>query len=122
MLNLDTHILVDALEGELRPAERRLLASDRWGISAIVLWELAKLAQLGRIGLDLGESRTQRALRRIHAWPLSIEVCRASCELDFRGDPADELIAATSVVHRVPLVTRDGKIRASRLVPLAALR
>jgi len=122
MLNLDTHILVDALEGELRPAEQRLLASDRWGISAIVLWELAKLAQLGRIGLDLGEPRMQRALRQIHTWPLSVEVCRTSCELDFRGDPADELIAATSVVHQVPLVTRDRKIRASRLVPLAAFR
>ena len=121
MLNLDTHILVDALEGELRPAEQRLLASDRWGISAIVLWELAKLAQLGRIGLDLGEPRMQRALRQIHTWPLSVEVCRTSCELDFRGDPADELIAATSIVHQVPLVTRDGKIRASRLVPLAKL-
>ena len=122
MLNLDTHILVDALEGELRPAEQRLLASDRWGISAIALWELAKLAQLGRIGLDLGEPRMQRVLRQVHTWPLSIEVCRTSCELDFRGDPADELIAATSVVHRVPLVTRDRKIRASRIVPLAALR
>ncbi len=122
MLNLDTHILVDALEGELRPAEQRLLASDRWGISAIVLWELAKLAQLGRIGLDLGEPRMQRALRQVHTWPLSVEVCRTSCELDFRGDPADELIAATSVVHQVPLVTRDRKIRASRIVPLAALR
>ena len=121
MLNLDTHILVDALEGELRPAERRLLAGDRWGISAIVLWELAKLAQLGRIGLDLGEPRVQRALRQVHTWPLSVEVCRTSCELDFRGDPADELIAATSVVHQVPLVTRDRKIRASRLVPLAPL-
>jgi predicted nucleic acid-binding protein len=29
------------------------------------------------------------------------------------------LIAATSVVHRVPLVTRDKAIRGSKLVPLA---
>jgi predicted nucleic acid-binding protein len=39
-----------------------------------------------------------------------------------RGDPADELIAATSVVQRVPLVTRDRGLRRSKLVPLAALR
>ena len=39
--------------------------------------------------------------------------------LDFDGDPADELIAATSVVHGVPLLTRDRKIRTSKLVPLA---
>jgi predicted nucleic acid-binding protein len=36
-------------------------------------------------------------------------------------DPADELIAATSIVHRLPLVTRDKKIRKSKLVPLARL-
>jgi PIN domain nuclease of toxin-antitoxin system len=39
--------------------------------------------------------------------------------LDFRGDPADEIIAATSVVHHVSLVTRDRQIRRSKLVPLA---
>ena len=52
-------------------------------------------------------------------WPLTLDVCRAIRTLDFRGDPADELIAATSVVHRIPLVTRDARIRRSRRVPLA---
>ena len=31
----------------------------------------------------------------------------------------DELIAATSIVHRVPLLTRDRQIRKSRQVPFA---
>jgi PIN domain nuclease of toxin-antitoxin system len=39
--------------------------------------------------------------------------------LDFKSDPADELIAATSVVERIPLLTRDKRIRKSKLVPLA---
>jgi PIN domain nuclease of toxin-antitoxin system len=43
----------------------------------------------------------------------------AACQLDFRGDPADEIIAATSLVHNVPLVTRDRVIRSSKVVPLA---
>ena len=42
MLNVDTHVLIDALRGEPRPRERRLLAADRWSVAAIVLWELAK--------------------------------------------------------------------------------
>jgi len=42
--------------------------------------------------------------------------------LDLRSDPADELIAATSVVHNLPLVTRDPKLRASRITPLASTR
>ena len=42
-----------------------------------------------------------------------------SCTLDFNADPADHLIVATSIVHDVPLMTRDVKIRRSKLVPLA---
>lgn len=120
MLNLDTHILVFALAGQLRPAEARLLGRDRWSISAIVLWEIAKLAQLGRITIDLEDSPVVRALSSVHVWPMTLDVARTSTRLDIRGDPADELIAATSVVHRVPLVTRDRNLRRSRIVPLAS--
>ena len=119
MLNLDTHILLFALDGSLTPAERRLLASNPWGISAIVLWEVAKLAQLGRIAIDVESAEFSRIFARVHVWPLDLAVCRQSTELDFLNDPADELIAATSIVHRVPLLTRDRKIRRSKLVPIA---
>ena len=119
MLNLDTHILLHALAGGLTPRERRLLAGDTWGISAIVLWEIAKLSQSGRISIDIGTPEFARALARIHVWPLDLAVCRTLKDLDFHSDPADEIIAATSLVHRVPLVTRDRRIRASDVVPLA---
>lgn len=122
MLNLDTHILVFALIGELNAAEGRLLRTARWSASAIVLWELAKLTQLGRIEVDLGEASVRRALASVHVWPITLEVAVASTRLDVRGDPADELIAATSLVHRVPLLTRDRALLASKLVPLASSR
>lgn len=119
MINLDTHVLVFALAGDVRARERRVLSGDTWSISAIVLWELAKLAQLGRIDIDLGDAEVVRTLTSLHLWPIDLAVSRASTRLDFAGDPADELIAATSVVHNVPLLTRDRRIRASRIVPLA---
>lgn len=119
MLNLDTHILLFALDGSLTAAERKLLTSEPWGISAIVLWEVAKLAQMGRIAMDIRAAGFRRIFSRVHVWPLDLAVCEKSTELDFTSDPADELIAATSIVHRVPLVTRDGKIRKSKLVPIA---
>jgi PIN domain nuclease of toxin-antitoxin system len=119
MLNLDTHILIYAVMGEVSEKERRLLASNSWGISAIVFWELAKLTQLGRIDMDLESGDIVRVLSRLQVWPLDLEVAMQSTRLDFNGDPSDELIAATSVVHRVPLLTRDRRIRASRIVPLA---
>ncbi|MGH9460987.1 MAG: PIN domain-containing protein [Vicinamibacteria bacterium] len=119
MLNLDTHILLYALSGTLKPAERKLLASQPWSISAIVLWEICKLAELRRVDIDVNDAEVARTLRRIYTWPLTWEICRESCRLDIRGDPADQLIAATSVVHGVPLVTRDRAPRRSRRVPLA---
>jgi PIN domain nuclease of toxin-antitoxin system len=122
MLNLDTHMLVRGLSDDVTPGERRVLASEPWGISGIVLWELAKLVQLGRISMDLGSPQVARALAAVHVWPLDLDIARASAALDFRSDAADEIIAATSVVHSVPLLTRDKRIRRSKMVPLAATR
>ncbi|MBI3278703.1 MAG: PIN domain-containing protein [Acidobacteria bacterium] len=119
MLNLDTHILVHALAGNLSAREQAVLSRERWGISAIVLWEIAKLSQLGRISLDIGSAEFSQVCSSIHLWPLDLEICRAMRKLDFRGDPADEIIAATSLVHRAALVTRDRRILGSTVVPLA---
>lgn len=93
MLNLDTHILLFALDGSVTP--------------------------LGRIAIDLESVEFSRIFARVHVWPLDLAVCRQSAELDFASDTADELIAATSIVHRVPLITRDRRIRRSKLVPIA---
>lgn len=119
MLVLDTHVLVYALAGRLTRRERDVLSRDTWSIAAISLWELAKLAQLGRVQIDLEDADVVRALARVHTWPITLEICRQSTALDFRGDPADELIAATSLVHGAPLATRDRDIRRSKRVPLA---
>ena len=119
VLSLDTHILIHALKGDVRPSEREILAKQPWSVAAIVLWELAKLVQLARITLDLDDPDVESALATLHVWPLDLTVARASTRLDFRGDPADELIAATSIVHGIPLLTRDRRIRRSKIVPLA---
>jgi PIN domain nuclease of toxin-antitoxin system len=119
MLNVDTHVLLYAVAGALKPRELQLLGATGWGISAIVLWEIAKLAQLGRIEVELDDPEVVRVMAQVHVWPLSRDIARASTRLDIRGDPADELIAATSVVHKVPLVTRDRALLRSKVVPLA---
>lgn len=118
MLNLDTHILVYVLSGGLTSDGLEILRGDEWSISGIVLWEISKLVQLGRIEMRLDDPDVVRTLSRIHTWPLTLEVCKATEDLDFRSDPAAE-IAATSLVHGVPLATRGGTIRSSKRVPLA---
>jgi PIN domain nuclease of toxin-antitoxin system len=120
MLNLDTHVLLHAVAGKLTRLEDRLLRSDSWSVSAIVLWEIAKLAQVGRIEVDLDDSEVVRVLSRVHVWPLTRAIARQSTRLDVKSDPADEIIAATSVVHHVALVTRDTKLRRSKMIPIAS--
>ena len=119
VVNLDTHILVFALNGEVTDRERRVLTANTWSVSAIVFWELAKLTQIGRVDIDLDDAEVVRILSGLHVWPLDLPVSLQSTRLDFRSDPADEIIAATSVVHRVPLLTRDKRMRGSRIVPFA---
>ena len=119
MLNLDTHVLIFALTGALTRHEKATLARHRWGISAIVLWEIAKLKQRGRISIGLDSPLLAHALSHIEVWPLTREVCLNLGNLDFRSDPADELIAATSLTHDVPLMTRDERIRSSQLIRFA---
>ena len=119
MLNLDTHIVLSIARRDLRPRERELLAEETWSISAVVFWELAKLVQIGRIHLNLDDGEVREFLESLYVWPIDLQVALTSTRLDFRSDPADELIAATSVVHRVPLLTRDRALLASNIVPLA---
>ena len=119
MLNLDTHILLHAVAGALTARESRLLRGGRWSVSGIVLWEIAKLAHLGRIEVDLDDPEVSRVLGAVHVWPITVGIAKASTRLDVHGDPADELIAATSLIHNVPLLTRDRKLLRSRIVPLA---
>jgi PIN domain nuclease of toxin-antitoxin system len=119
MLNLDTHILLFALDGRLTPRERAVLDRHRWGISDIVLWEITKLKQQDRIRLGLESPALARAIQRLQVWPIDRSVCEEMLRLDFKSDPADELIAATSLAHDVPLLTRDRKIRTSKLLKFA---
>jgi PIN domain nuclease of toxin-antitoxin system len=119
MLNLDTHILVSVLNGDLSPRENELVLKNELAISGVVLWELAKLIQLGRLDLDLESAAFRQCLRQVHTFPITLEIARTSTQLDFASDPADEIIAATSIVERIPLLTRDRRILKSRVVPLA---
>ncbi len=93
MLNLDTHILVALLTGDLTPREAALVKEHELAVSDIVFWELAKLVQLGRLVMDLDGVSFREAVRSITVFPVSLEIALQSTDLDFRSDPADELIA-----------------------------
>lgn len=119
MLNLDTYVFVRAVAGTLTEREVDVLAGEAWSISAIVLWEIERLrrSRITRYGLD--DEVVSGMLAGTRVWPITPAVCMAMRRLDFESDPADELIAATSIVFNVPLLTRDRDMGASRVVPLA---
>ena len=116
MLNLDTHILIGLVSGQLTQTELRCIQSDESAVSDIVLWEISKLHQKIRIGFGVDEPKFVEILNHLTIFPITVDIARQSCEMDFNSDPADEIIAATSVIHQIPLLTRDGKIRKSKLV------
>ena len=119
MLNLDTYVFVRAVAGTLSEGEIDVLAGEAWSISAIVLWEIERLRKSRIIRYGLDDEIVTGMLAGTRVWPITPAVCVAMRQLDFESDPADELIAATSIVFNVPLLTRDRDMSASRVVPVA---
>ena len=72
-----------------------------------------------RIPMSLADPDLRRFIGAVRIWPFSVEVALAVVGLDFSSDPADEIIAATSLVHGAPLLTRDDRILRSNITPLA---
>ena len=122
MILLDTHIWVWWVHGspQLLSDYRDYVQaheSEGLGISAISCWEVAKLAEGGRITLPLpvGEWLTMAlTYPGIRLLGLSPQVAVESTQLPgvFHRDPADQIIVATARLYRCPLVTMDTKIRA----------
>lgn len=119
MLNLDTHIVVSLLDRTLTAEEYRRIADEELGVSDIALWELAMLAGRGRVAFDLDAPAFRNFIESVKVFPITLEIARQSTQLDFTSDPADEIIAATSIVENIPLMTRDRRIRRSKMVSFA---
>lgn len=80
-------------------------------LSDISLWEIAKLVSVGRLEFDRDVERwLEAALDETGVEVVGID---ATIAANFHGDPADQIIAATSIVRELPLVTADETLRAS---------
>lgn len=129
-LLLDTHILVwwlgdvgrlttaqvDALEKTQHDGERIALAS-------VSLWEIAKLADRGRIQLARPVDEVLDEIEQhagLQVLPLTARVAIESTRLGNRvpSDPADQLIIASARIYGLRLVTGDERIRRSGIVPV----
>lgn len=118
-LLLDTHIIVWAASGvdALEPRVASLLTDTRnelW-MSAVSAWELAMLAERGRIELRPDPERWIAAAVAglgLREAPLTSAIALESRRLSLpTRDPADRFIAATAGVHECSLVTADVALR-----------
>jgi len=119
MLLLDTHVLVwmDADDLALGPQARRAIR-QAWSVgevavSAISFWEVAMLAQRGRLHLPVspGTWRADLLEAGVREIPLDGRITVAAAGLeDLHRDPADRLIVATAVASAAVLMTADAGI------------
>lgn len=114
---LDTHAWLWALnEPERLPRtvrEALTNATERPRLSAISVWEVALLAEKGRISLipDL-DAWMLDAIGSVREVPINFDVAVASRRLRLpHEDPADRFIAAAAQVFELCLITADSRLR-----------
>lgn len=126
MILLDTHawiFMVDDPKRLGRAARRAITKADRIGVAAVSMWELALLIEKGRLSLDrelLEWIRDALGQARVELLPMTPAVVATAHQLRgaLDGDPGDRIIVATALVEGVKLVTKDGRITDSGIVPV----
>jgi PIN domain nuclease of toxin-antitoxin system len=126
---LDTHVLFwtanDSKRLSRRAREAIREAKQEQGrhnagiaVATITVWELAWLAQNGRIAVVSVGSFVRELVARVILRPVTPEIAALAVRLpdEFPKDPADRLIAATAMVEGMALVTADVRIRRSKVV------
>lgn len=122
MTLLDTHAWVwfvgdpSRLSKRARQAVDGALEAGQLAVSSMSVWELAMLVKKGRLKLsmDVGAwvARSE-AMPFLTFLPVTNAIALRSMELPppLHADPADRLIVATALDLRVPLVTKDRRLR-----------
>lgn len=127
MILLDTCAIIwdalnqDQLTARARTAINKADQHNALVICDISLWEIAMLIKKGRLEIDTSAANFLQLFlqsRSVSVLPISPEIAELSTSFgaDISSDPADRLIAATSVIHNAQLVTADEKLLRSEMV------
>lgn len=127
MILMDTCAIVwDALEPTQLSSEATVAIAnaDKHNaliISDISIWEISMLIKKGRIEVSTTASNFINLFlqsRSVIVKSISPEIAELSVNLnnEINNDPADRIIAATSIIYNAQLVTADKNLRNSDLV------
>lgn len=119
-LLLDTHVVLwffensDLLSQSVKKRIEAATENNGLLISAITVLEIALLNARKRIKIEMPIEDYVRQIvdaPGVRLVPLSPEISCLSVGLSsFQKDPADRIIVATSLINKVPLVTKDRRI------------
>jgi len=127
MILLDTHIAIwlaaepNRLSKRAKDAIRAAHAQGGLAIAAVTLFELAWLAENGRVETTLSvESFVRLCASKMTVLPITPEIAARAVSFPdpYPKDPQDRLIGATALVEGIPLVTHDKQIKNSGIVPI----
>ncbi|MGH7494126.1 MAG: type II toxin-antitoxin system VapC family toxin [bacterium] len=127
MIVLDTHVIIwdalqpDRLSRRARKAIAQANQEDGILFCDISLWEIAMLIQKRRVWVDATylEFITQLlASNQYNLKRITPEIAELSITLPaaISKDPADRIIAATSIIERARLVTADDNLRRAAMI------
>ena len=122
---LDTHIVIHAANDALDTERTQLLADRRAELflSAVTLWEITKLVELGYLAMPDGFDRFMRTLcahprYTIAQYDAALMIELLGVSKRMHRDPADQIIVATARRLGASLMTDDKLIRRADLVPV----
>ena len=127
MILLDTHVVVwlavepAKLSKSAKGAIRSARTQGGLAVAAITLLELAWLAENGRIATKLSvESFVRQCVSKMIVLPITPEIAARAVSFPdpYPKDPQDRLIGATALVEGIQLVTHDGLIKKSGMIPV----
>ena len=97
--------------------------ADALALADVSLWEAAKLVEFGRLilAVPFTEFLRQALSPELTVLPVTAAIAERVTSLErsgFHKDPADQLIVATALVHRLHLISADARIRTWGRVPI----